>query len=91
MNSRSLAAQLHSCFALIGFCLWLLVSTTPGWSQVESGRIVGTVHMTRQELRFPARRECGEHGHKHSPHPSDQCDGSIRRDPVTTGNLYRDC
>ena len=25
MNSRPLAAQLYSCFALIGFCLWLLV------------------------------------------------------------------
>jgi Carboxypeptidase regulatory-like domain len=46
MNSRPLAAQLYSCFALIGFCLWLLVPTTPGWSQVESGRIVGTVHDT---------------------------------------------
>src|ERR1700735_2361107 len=46
MNSRPLAAQLHSCFALVGLCLWLLVLTTPGWSQVESGRIVGTVHDT---------------------------------------------
>ena len=47
MASRRLAVQLHSRFTPITFCLLLLIAAAaPGWSQVESGRIVGTVHDT---------------------------------------------
>jgi hypothetical protein len=46
MTSRRLAVHLHSRFTPIALCLLFLVAAASGWSQVESGRIVGTVHDT---------------------------------------------
>jgi hypothetical protein len=46
MTSPRLAVQLHSRFTPIALCVLFLIAAAPGWSQVESGRIVGTVHDT---------------------------------------------
>src|SRR5277367_3518563 len=46
MATRRWFLQLHPRFTPIAVCLLFLITAAPGWSQVESGRIVGTVHDT---------------------------------------------
>jgi hypothetical protein len=44
MTPRRLAMLFPSPFAFMALCILLFAGALPAWSQVESGRVVGTVH-----------------------------------------------